>query len=120
MRSTIQCSRDHVIIEFGGFPSNGSRLFGILRQDIIQCIVDVWESPIPGLWTCEVSRVFWLDSLLSAFDDLQKRLLGNTSRGCRQVFFSTTPAGRAKEATRDASASACAFLLAWYMVDVNF
>jgi len=27
MRSTIQYSRDRIIVEFGGFPSNGSRLF---------------------------------------------------------------------------------------------
>jgi len=52
MRSAIQCSRDRIIVEFRGIPSNGSRLFWILRQDVIQCIVDVWESPNPRLWTC--------------------------------------------------------------------
>jgi len=51
MRSAIQCSRDRIIIEFGGFPSNGSRFFRIIRQDAIQGIVDVRESPIPKLWT---------------------------------------------------------------------
>ena len=43
MRSVIQCSRDRIIVEFGGFPFNGSRLFGILRQDVIQYIVNVRE-----------------------------------------------------------------------------
>ena len=35
MRSTIQCSRDRIIVEFGGFPSNGSHFFGVLKQDAI-------------------------------------------------------------------------------------
>ena len=56
MRSVIQCSRDRIIVEFGGFPSNSSRFFGIIRQDVIQGIVDVRESPIPRLWPVDVSR----------------------------------------------------------------
>jgi len=31
MRSVIQCLRDRIILEFGGFPSNCSRFFGIIR-----------------------------------------------------------------------------------------
>jgi len=46
MRSAIQCSRDRIIVEFGGFPSNGSCFFGIIRQDVVQGIVDVRESSI--------------------------------------------------------------------------
>ena len=34
----------------------------------------------------EVSKASLLDSLLSTFGDLQKRFLGNTGRGCRQVL----------------------------------
>jgi len=52
MRSAVQCSRDRIIVECRGFPSNGSCLFGVIRKDAIQCIVDVRESPIPELWTC--------------------------------------------------------------------
>jgi len=52
MRSTIQCSCDRIVVEFRSFPSNGGRLFGVIRRDVVQCIVDVWESPIPELWVC--------------------------------------------------------------------
>ena len=46
----VQCSRDRIIIEFGGFPSNGSRFFGVLRQDTVQDIINVRESPVSRLW----------------------------------------------------------------------
>ena len=51
MRLAIQCSRERIIVEFGGFPSNDSRFFVIIRQDAVQGIVDVRESLIPRLWS---------------------------------------------------------------------
>ena len=44
-------SHDRIIVEFGGFPSNGSRFFGIIRQDAVQDIVNVRESPVSRFWT---------------------------------------------------------------------
>jgi len=49
MRSVIQCSYDRIVVEFRGFLSNGSRIFGVIRRDDVQCIVDVRESPVPEL-----------------------------------------------------------------------
>ena len=44
-------SRNRIIVEFGGFPSNGSRFFGVLRQDAIQDIINIRESSVSRLWT---------------------------------------------------------------------
>jgi len=41
MRSAVQCPCDRIVVEFRGIPSNGSRLFGVLRKDAAQCIVNV-------------------------------------------------------------------------------
>ena len=49
MRSVIHCSCDRIVVEFRSFPSNGSRLFKVIRQNVVQCVVDVRESPIPEL-----------------------------------------------------------------------
>ena len=46
MRSTIQCSRNRIIVKFGGFPSDGSRFFSVLRQDAVQDIVDIGKPPV--------------------------------------------------------------------------
>jgi len=47
MRSAIQCPRDRIVVEFRGFPYNGSRLSWVIRQNVVQCVDDVRESPIP-------------------------------------------------------------------------
>jgi len=52
MWSAIQYSCDRIVVEFKGFPFNGSRLFRVIRQNVAQCVVDIRESPIPELWTC--------------------------------------------------------------------
>ena len=117
LRSAVQYPRDRIIVEFRGFPSNGRRFFGIIRQDAIQGIVDVRESPILRLWSGRRFKSFFGLTFscqpLAIFESDSWAI-----HGCRQVFSLLLRSEGLMRQER-CQCICMRILLAWYMVDVK-
>ena len=68
------------------FPSNGSRLFGVIRKDVVQCIVDLRNHQSLSSEPTEVSGASLIWQSLVSFWWSSKVNLDNTGHGYRWVF----------------------------------